>query len=398
VTGAASVSNIGLVGGSVTGQSNIGSLVGWLDTGAVVQTSFSSAAVTGTGINNTGGLIGFNAGTVQSSYASGAVTGIYGTGALVGRNVFTVTNSYATGAVTGVQYTGGLIGINAGNVSGSHATGAVTGTGTGATAIDTGGLIGYHQSGTVYGSHASGAVTGPQNVGGLIGVSAGLVQASYATGAVKKTGDRTGGLIAQNLGTLQNSYATGTVSGTTKTGGLVGLNSPGGTVSSSYATGTVTGVVATTGGLMGLNNGAASAVTSSYWDTLTTGLGISAGGAGAVGLTTAQLQGALPTGFSNTVWSTGAGLYPYLNWQFALGTTPQSLSGIAHQANGTALAGAVLAGSVNGAAFAGATGANGYYYLLLPQGTTGQGSGIFIDIAGNAVKANDYVRGAFGSS
>jgi filamentous hemagglutinin family protein len=397
VTGAASVSNIGLVGGSVAGQSNIGSLVGWLDSGAVVQTSFSGAAVTGTGINNTGGLIGFNAGTVQSSYASGPVTGAYGTGGLVGWNTLTVVNSYATGAVTGVEYTGGLIGINSGSVSGSHATGAVTGTGTGATAIDTGGLIGYHQSGSVNASYASGAVTGPQNVGGLIGVSAALVQASYATGAVKGTGDRTGGLIAQNLGTLQNSFATGAVSGTTKSGGLLGLNSPGGTVSSSYATGTVTGVVASTGGLIGLNNGAANAVTSSYWDTLTSGLATSAGGVGVAGLTTAQLQGVLPTGFSNTVWSTGAGLYPYLNWQFAAGTTPQSLSGIAHQANGTALAGAVLAGTVNGAAFVGATGANGYYYLLLPQGTTAQGSGIFIDIAGNAVKANDYVHGAFGS-
>ena len=46
---AASVSNIGLVGGSVTGgQENVGSLVAYLDAG-VVQTSFSSAAVTGTG-------------------------------------------------------------------------------------------------------------------------------------------------------------------------------------------------------------------------------------------------------------------------------------------------------------------------------------------------------------
>ena len=110
-------------------------------------------------------------------------------------------------------------------------------------------------------------------------------------------------------------------------------------------------------------------------------------------MTTAQLQGVLQAGFNATAWSTGTGLYPYLNWQFAAGTTPQSISGIAYQANGTALAGATIAATVNGTAFAGTgTGANGYYYFLLPQGSTAQGSGVFIDIAGNTEKANAYVR------
>ncbi len=398
VTGAnASVSNVGLVGGSVIGHNNIGALAGWLDTGAVVQTSFSSAAVTGTGNTNTGGLIGFNTGTVQSSYAAGPVTGISGTGGLVGWSVAlgTITNSYATGAVSGATYTGGLIGLNNSNVSGSYATGAVSGT-----VLDAGGLIGIHQGGTVNASYATGAVTGVTNTGGLVGLNVAFVQASYATGVVTGTGNRTGGLVGQNgaplgqgVGTIHTSYATGPVSGTTNTGGLVGLNSPTGTVDGSYATGVVTSAAPTAGGLIGGNNSTVpNAVTNSYWDVQTSGRTISAGGSGAAGL-----QGTLPTGFSSTAWSTGTGLYPYLNWQFAAGTTPQSLSGIAYQANGTALARAAIAGTVNGTVFAGATGANGYYYLLLPQGSTAQGSGVFIDIAGNAVKANDYVQGAMGS-
>ena len=192
----ASVSNIGLVGGSVIGQENIGSLVAYLDAG-VVQTSFSSAAVTGTG-GNTGGLIGFiNVGTVQSSYATGAVTGSSSTGGLVGEAVLssTITNSYATGAVSGVQFTGGLVGFSGGTVSGSYATGVVTGTGTSA---DTGGLIGYNQSGSVNASYASGAVSSSGNfAGGLIGTNAGNVDGSYATGAV--TGNSgTGGLIGSH--------------------------------------------------------------------------------------------------------------------------------------------------------------------------------------------------------
>ena len=326
----------------------------------------------------------------------------------------TIVNSSATGAVSGVNYTGGLIGINGSNVGGSYATGAVTGT-----TLDTGGLIGVLQSGVVSASYATGAVAGAQNTGGLIRANKATVQTSYATGAVKGTGSRTGGLIGQNAGTLQASYATGAVTGTAAAGGLVALNTAAGNVSSSYATGAVTGTDVNVGGLVGNNVGAVSAsystgtvngtgvggfigansgtVISSYWDMQTSGWTTSAGGSGVVGLTTAQLQGVLQAGFNATAWSTGTGLYPYLNWQFAAGTTPQSLSGIAHQANGTSLAGAVLAGSVNGAVFAGATGANGYYYLLFAQGTAAQGSGIFIDIAGNAVKSNDYVQGAFGS-
>jgi filamentous hemagglutinin family protein len=476
VTGAAaSVSNIGLVGGSMIGQGNTGSLVASLDAG-VVQTSFSSAKVTGS-ISNTGGLIGFiNVGTVQSSYASGTVVGGVATGGLVGAAVTssTIINSYATGAVSGGSNTGGLIGFNAGNVVASYATGAVTGTGspisgtggligdnqggsvsasyasgavssggnlvggliganngnvngshaTGAVtgASGTGGLIGSLMTGTVNASYATGAVTGITNTGGLIGVSSALVQASYATGAVKSTGPRSGGLIGQNSGgivqtsyatgavsssmnavgglvgassgTVSSSYATGAVSaGGINAGGLIG-NLTGGAVSSSYSTGTVTGLAGSAGGLIGGSTGPAT-VSTSYWDTQTSGATFSAAG---TGLTTAQLQGVLQAGFSTTAWSTGSGLYPYLTWQFAAGTTPQSLSGIASQANGSALAGVTIDATVNGMAFANTgTGANGYYYFLLPQGSTAQGSGVFIDIAGNAVKANDYVQGAGGS-
>ena len=394
----ASVSNIGVVGGSVTGQDSVGPLVGWLEFGTV-QNSFSSAAVTGSGAN-AGGLIGLSTGTVQSSHATGTVVGNFGAGGLVGWALDTgvIANSHATGAVTGATFTGGLIGFSYASVTASHATGAVTGT-----ALSTGGLIGRNERGSVTASYASGAVSGVQNTGGLIGINLGIVEASYATGAVTATGNRTGGLIGQNgspigqsvASKVRASYATGAVTGTTNSGGLVGLNSPTGTVDSSYATGTVAGTAPTVGGLVGGNNAAAGTVTNSYWDTQTSGLTASAGGSGR---TTAQLQGALPGAFNATDWGSGAGLYPYLNWQFAAGTTPQSVSGVAHQANGTALIGATIAGSLDGAAFAGttSTGANGYYYFLLPQGSTAQGSGIFVDIAGNAVKANGYVRGGGG--
>jgi filamentous hemagglutinin family protein len=448
----ASISNIGLVGGSVTGASNVGSLLGYLALGTV-QGSSSGAAVTGT-LLTTGGLIGGSDGTVQSSYATGAVAGVNSTGGLIGRSngTGTVTSSYATGAVTGAGSTGGLVGLNYGAATGSYATGAVTGTAIGAVAANgTGGLVGTQQTtGSVTASYATGAIVGGLNVGGLVGVSSlgtsvlasyatgtvsgvqnvgGLlgqttasVQSSYATGAVKATGPKVGGLAGQNNWTIQASYATGAVTGAgNNVGGLVGQNTlDRGIISSSFATGAVSGTGANIGGLIGNNLGAVSSsystgvvagtgsvrggliglntgtVTSSYWDMLTSGMTASAAG---TGLATAGLQGALQAGFDSMIWSTGAGLYPYLKWQFVAGSTPQAVSGFATQANGAALTGATIAGTINGAALtATGTGANGYYYILVPQGSTSVGSGVFVDIAGNAVKSNAYVSGAASST
>ncbi|WP_445489495.1 beta strand repeat-containing protein [Rhodopseudomonas sp. RCAM05734] len=373
-----SVSNIRVVGGTFTAKSNVAPLVGWLN-GGVVQNSFASATVAslGTIISttvtdgvvqsrtadgvNAGGLVGFNTGLIQSSHASSNVTGYTATGGLLGWGsaLSLVTNSYATGTVSGINSTGGLAGTNGGMVTNSYATATVSGI---------------------------------QNTAGLVGTNTGTIQTSYATGSVSATGNRIGGLVGQNPGTIRASYATGAVSGTTNSGGLVGLNSPTGSVDSSYATGTVTGTVAV-GGLVGGNNSTVpNVISNSYWDTQTSGISAAAGGG--IGLTTAQLQGILPTAFGSSVWSTGAGLYPYLSWQFAAGSTPQAVSGIAYQADGAALAGATIAGTLSGTALATIqTGANGYYYFLLPQGSTSIGSGLFVDIAGNAVKSNAYVSG-----
>lgn len=312
------VSNIGVVGGSVIGRSNVGALVGILSgTEATLQTSYATATVASAGSgNSTGGLAGGNNGTVQSSHATGAVAGGHYVGGLVGYNLRTINTSYATGSVTGTTNTGGLVGLN----------------------------------------------------------SAGTIADSYSTGAVRG-GDQAGGLLGTNSGgVVQTSYATGMVSATTNVGGLIGSN---------YGT-----------------------VASSYWNSETSGQSIGMGSdsrsqsANVTSRTTAQLQdGSLPAGFG-AAWSSGAGLYPYLTWQFAAGTTPQSVSGIAYNADGTALAGALVAGTINGAAFAGgnvSTGANGYYYVVMPQGAIAAGNDVFTYVAGDTVKANSFLQGATGS-
>ena len=68
-----------------------------------------------TGDNNVGGLVGYTYnGTISNSYSTGNVTGDKDVGGLVGDNDnATVSNSYSTGNVTGeTSDTGGLVGEN----------------------------------------------------------------------------------------------------------------------------------------------------------------------------------------------------------------------------------------------------------------------------------------------
>ena len=125
------VQNVGLVGGSVTGSTEVGGLVGYNQKGTI-NTSYATDTVTG-GATDVGGLTGNNSGTISNSYATGSVTGTGGTvGGLSGANGDTITNAYATGSVTGVASTvGGLLGNNGGTVTNSYWKSSVTTTGIG---------------------------------------------------------------------------------------------------------------------------------------------------------------------------------------------------------------------------------------------------------------------------
>ncbi|MDF2815767.1 MAG: hypothetical protein K0Q81_1967, partial [Paenibacillus sp.] len=157
-------------------------LFGIVGTGGVVR---NVGLVKGSirGNSHVGGLAGRNYGTVDQSYVTGAVSSTNGVvGGLVGYNGngSTVTDSYASSTVSGLTYVGGLVGRNDNTVSTSYATGTVSGT------IIVGGLVGDNEGGEVIQSYATGAVSGSDgNVGGLVGYNlSSLVSQSYATGAV----------------------------------------------------------------------------------------------------------------------------------------------------------------------------------------------------------------------
>jgi hypothetical protein len=188
------------------------------------------ANVTVIGGNVTGGLVGGNGGTVTYCYSTGNVTGQYDVGGLVGFNFEegTVSHSHSSGSVIGDDYVGGLAGPNGGTVSYCHSTGSVIG-------YDyVGGLVGFNfENGAVSDSYSTGSVSGQDGVGGLVGVNLVIVSQSYSTGSVTGT-SYVGGLVGGNVyGAMSDCYSTGNVTGNSSVGGLVGYDRDG-TVSDSF--------------------------------------------------------------------------------------------------------------------------------------------------------------------
>ncbi len=154
-----------------------------------------------------------------------------------------------------------------------------------------------------------GSVSGDNNVGSLAGASDAVIENTYSTALVSGSAG-VGGLLGFNLGTISNSYATGSVSatgsaGVFRAGGLVGQAGnvfvpSTGSIINCYSTGVVSGTGADIGGLVGLHR-YPSMVTSSYWDTETSGQSSSAVGEGKT--TNEMSQQATFVGWSfNTIW------------------------------------------------------------------------------------------------
>ncbi len=142
------------------------------------------------------------------------VTGDCNVGGLVGNGSNSIiSNCYATGDVVGGGWVGGLVGEGSSStISNCYATGSVTGT---RTYSNVGGLVGYGQNRIIISSsYSTGSVTGNNNVGGLLGWSNyGTINNSYSTGTV--TGNaNVGGLLGYGGVTLDNAYYTDTTSQT----------------------------------------------------------------------------------------------------------------------------------------------------------------------------------------
>ena len=217
-----SVSDLGIEESEagINGYSYVGGVAGY-NTGTI-QNCYNTGAVSATGY--VGGVAGFNIGTIQNCYNIGAVSGEGYVGGVAGWNYGTnakIANCYNTGAVNGTgNFVGSVAGRNDGTIQNCYNTGAVSGN------SNVGGVAGYNNSGTIENCYNTGAVNGDGNVGGVAGQNSGKnakIQNCYNTGTVSGN-SQVGGVAGRNSGTIQNCYNTGAVSGNENVGGVAGDN------------------------------------------------------------------------------------------------------------------------------------------------------------------------------
>lgn len=202
-TKGATLNNVTLVGGKITGQNNVGTLVGEA-TDTTITGAVNSAAVVGT--TNVGGLVGTGTGvTLKDAVNMGDITGTdYAVGGLAGN----LTN----GTVSGNSY-------NIGNVGGPDDTNQP---------YDVGGLVGVADVSTLGNENSKDGiiyngltVKGEYNVGGIAGrLENSTLQNAENRSAIKATGFTTESYVYQGAGYSPNNPKVQV----SNVGGLVGIS------------------------------------------------------------------------------------------------------------------------------------------------------------------------------
>jgi hypothetical protein len=211
-----------------------------------------------------------------------------------------ISNSNSSSTVRGTSYVGGLVGISLGLITDSYSSGNVF------SGLNLGGLVGKQTSGNIINSYSESNITGTSDYnGGLVGKQEdGSISSSYSIGNVNAKA-RTGGLVGESNGSITNSYSTSNATGTSYVGGLVGRLSNNGSITNSYSIGKLYGT-SYVGGLVGSGN---YLTIKSYWDSTTSGIVTSATG---TSKTTAEMQNQstfIDWDFNN-IWTMNN--YPYL--------------------------------------------------------------------------------------
>ncbi len=278
-------------------------------TGAEVRNiRLINPVIDGTNAKSVGALAGLLwRGTIRDCHVEGGrVSGRALVGGLVGQNGASMdighgivwaqlVNCGARTAVAGQAIVGGLVGVNASTamVSGCYAEDDVSGK------QNVGGLVGMNfVAGIVIKSHSGGTIVGEQSVGGLVGSNGySDIQCSFSTAEVRGT-TRVGGLVGLNYGTATNCYAIATVTGSDKVGGFAGQNgyisthgNDLGTIAQCYSASHFS-ATQNGGGFIGYNE--LGKVTACFWDIEASGL------RPPFGTTTSQMQTA--STFLNAGW------------------------------------------------------------------------------------------------
>ncbi|MHC4573334.1 MAG: GLUG motif-containing protein [Planctomycetota bacterium] len=180
----AEIKGLGLIDPNVDGGTRgyVGSLVARLGNGTITNCYTEGGSVSGA--TNVGGLVGHSSGTISNCYSSASVSGGDVVGGLVGSGGG-ISNCYSTASVSGNDYVGGLVGKGSGTITNCSSNASVSGH------WYVGGLVG--SSGKITNCSSNASVSGDKYVGGLVGSSGGI-STSYSTGTVSGTGE-VGGLV-----------------------------------------------------------------------------------------------------------------------------------------------------------------------------------------------------------
>ncbi|MDR9467747.1 MAG: GLUG motif-containing protein [Marinospirillum sp.] len=194
------VQNINLIDANISGNNNVGGLIGRAQ-GTFIANTSTSGLISATE-HNSGGLIGF----------------ITGTGAVI-------KNSNSSSTVEGKNKVGGLVGyLFRRTIESSYATGTINGEN------EVGGLVGNSQQASIINSYSiNNIISGHESVGGLVGnADAGSITNSYAvTQSITSNLDTSmGGLVGNSSGAnITHSYWDTTTSGLTTSAGGEGKTS-----------------------------------------------------------------------------------------------------------------------------------------------------------------------------
>ncbi len=193
----AEIKNLTLIDPNVNSAGNswlVGCLVDFLRNGTISGCGIEGGSVSGNG--NVGGLVGYNHGTISNCYATNEASGSYEVGGLVAANAGTISNCYVNRSVSVGNYCiGGLVGDNSGTITSCYSTSNVPGRGD-----VIGGLVGRNDEGSISNCYATGSVSGEYGyIGGLVGYNwLGTISNCYSTGSVSGARPPVGGLVGDN--------------------------------------------------------------------------------------------------------------------------------------------------------------------------------------------------------
>lgn len=225
--------SLGEVGGIV--GVNYGNLENIINKGTITSTGGSLGGIAG---SNIGGTINNARNEADIEAKNSFVGGIAGQNSAMG----TISNSINSGEITGsgVNEIGGICGYNGGGINGGGIIDSCTNTEDAAIVItggsNIGGIVGRNDFGvdildkthSITNSNNYAAVRGKDHVGGIVGHDKDWIEKNQNFGAITGTGDYVGGIAGannENPAIIANCTNSGAVTGTGKyVGGITGYN------------------------------------------------------------------------------------------------------------------------------------------------------------------------------